>query len=847
MGRRSFQLLLAAAFTLSTAVPAFAQTAAPAGAASGPQRPSSSPAPYAAFVKDATVLSGLIPIVRKNGKVYLALAKSQLDTDFIETSVPSTGFGGFGPAPGEPYVAPARIIRFQRVDDQIVIRWPNTYAIAQPNTPAAYGVQQSLPSSVVAVVPIAAQDDNTVVIPADAFLGDVADLTRYFQDISRTNPAHTYRLDSSRSFFAQTKAFAQNDVIRVDQTWQSADPDRIDNAPDPRSIEVVMTYNLIQAPSDGYMPRVYDWRVGYFSQPLINFSSDDVTHRDVHYITRWNFGPRTSPAPVQAAHPIVYYLSNDIPAQYRNSVRGALLAWNDAFRRVGILNAVQVLQQPDDPNWDPDDIRYNVVRWVNTSLPQYGAEALLITDPRTGEELNIGVNVDAIEGLGGRNYKYIIAPARGLPDSVAAEHAYLQNAIRAVTLHESGHDMGLQHNFIASEAYTAKNLQSKAFTSRYGIANSVMEYSPINIWPKNLPQGDYDQLVLGPYDYYAIKYGYGYIAGARTPEGELPVLRQWASRWTEPYYRFASDEDTAFANGHAIDPRVVTDDLTNNQLQWCGVQMKLMHGIMNQVANRFPVRGDSFDEARRAFLAPLTGYLRCAGIPAHSIGGEYLSRSANGDPHSTLPLTPVSRNDERTAWSMLNNGLFADAPWRFSSNVLDRLIYSEYSSLGTDATWAYNPAPRHDVPITQIIGNAQNVALNELFSPLRLQRIDDLSTKYDDGATMTLSDLFDWAQSGIFGDIAGGRVAKAGVIRRNLQIVYAKRLGDLWTSPKPGTPSDAQALARLELGNLRQSVRAGLRTPHLDELMRAHLEALDAIASQALQARAVIAPPASAS
>lgn len=839
MVKRSLQAVLAAVLFCLAAGPALAQSAA--GTA---QRPPSSPAPYDAFVKDATVLPGLIPIVRKNGKVYLAIGTSQLGTDFIETSVPSSGFGGFGPAPGEPYVAPARIIRFERVDDQVVIRWPNTFAITQPNTPAAYGVRKSLPSSVIAVVPIAAQDEKTVLISADAFLGDVADLARYFQDVSHTSPLHTYHLDSSRAFFSQTKAFPQNDVIRVDQTWESTDPNTIDNVPDPRSIEVVMTYNLIQAPSDGYMPRIYDWRVGYFSQPFMDFASDDITHRDVHYISRWNFGPRTSAAPVAASHPIVYYLSRDIPAQYRGAVRGALLAWNDAFRRVGILNAVQVLDQPaDDPNWDADDIRYNVVRWVSTSQPQYGAEALLITDPRTGEELNIGINVDAVEGLGGRNYKYIVAPARGLPDSLAAEHAYLQTAIRAVTLHESGHDMGLQHNFIASEAYTAKNLQSKAFTNRFGIANSVMEYSPINVWPKKMGQGDYYQLVLGPYDYYAIQYGYGYIAGARTPQSELAVLRQWASRWTQPYYRFASDEDTDFASGHAIDPRVVMDDLTNKPLQWCGVQMHLMHDIMNAVANRFPARGESFDEARRAFLAPLTGYLRCAGMPAHSIGGEYLSRAANGDPHSGAPLTPVSRSEERTAWSMLNAGLFADAPWRFNPNVLDRLVYSEYSSLGPDATWAYNPAPRHDVPIAQIVGNAQNAALNELFSPLRLQRIDDLSSKYGDGKTIALSDLFDWAQSGIFGDIASGRVATDGVIRRNLQIAYAKRLGDLWTAPKPGTPSDAQALARLELGNLQQAVRSGLHS-HLDELTRAHLEALDAIANQALQAHAVIAPPA---
>lgn len=835
--KQSLQAVLTALFLSCSLVPAAAQT----GAQAMSSRPPASPAPYAVFAKNATVQPGLIPIVRKNGKVYLALAKSQLDTDFIETSVPSTGLGGLGPAQGEPYVAPARIIRFQRIDDTVVIRWPNTYTITQPDTPAAYGVSKSLPNSVVAVAPIVAQDDNTVVIPADAFLGDVADMARAFQNLAHTNPLHAYHLDPSRSFFTKAKAFPENDVMRVDQTWESTDPNRIDNAPDARSVEVVMTYNLIEAPSDGYMPRIYDPRVGYFSQPLMNFATDDVTHRDVHYITRWNFGPRTSAAPAPAAHPIVYYLSKDIPVQYRSAVRGALLAWNAAFRRVGILDAVQVREQPPDPNWDGDDIRYNVVRWVDTSSPAYGAEALLITDPRTGEELNVGVNVDAIEGLAGRTYKYIIAPARGLADSQSAEHAYLQRSIRAVTLHESGHDMGLQHNFIGSEAYTAKDLQSKAFTSRYGVASTVMEYSPINIWPKGTPQGNYNQLVLGPYDYYAIRYGYGYIAGARTPQGELPVLRQWASRWSQPDYRFASDEDTRFANGHAIDPRVAMDDLTNKPLQWCGVQMRLMHSIMNAVGKRFPALGQSFAAARRAFLFPLTGYLRCAGMPAHSIGGEYLSRAAKGDPHAALPFTPVSRDDERAAWTMLDKGLFADAPWHFNPKVLDLLTYDEYSALSVDATWAYAPSPRHDVPIVEIVGKAQKAALDELFSPLRLQRIDDLSTKYHAGTTMTLSDLFGWAQDGIFGDIAGGQAAKDGVIRRNLQIAYAKRLGDLWTAPKAGTPADAQALARLELENLQRAVAAGLRSPHLDELTRAHLQALGAIAAQALHAHATIA------
>lgn len=840
------RVLLAAVFAMALAAPAAAQTPPPSppsgaaaallqAAAAGQQQ---QPIPYEIFIRNATIQDGLIPIIHKSGRIYLALNRSQLGQDFIETSVPSSGLGGLGPAQGEPYVAPARVIRFEKVDENVVIRWPNTYARVRPNTPEALGVQQTLPSSVIAVAPIAAFDEETIVIPASAFLGDVAD---FEQSINRggANPLGGYRLDPTRSFFAQTKAFPQNDVLRVDQTWQGSGTGRLDNAPDARSIEVLMTYNIIQAPSDGYMPRIADPRVGYFAQPLINFSTDQLpTGRTIHYISRWNFGRRTSSAPFRATNPLVFYLSNDIPYQYRDTVRAALLTWNNAFRRIGILNAVQVAQQPTDPAWDPEDIRHNMIRWLDTSSPAFGAEALLVTDPRSGEELNIGVNFDAVEGLAGRTYRYVIAPARGIPDTQAGEHQYVQQLIRSVILHESGHDFGLQHNFIGTMAYSAKQMQSKAFTSRYGVANSVMEYSPLNVWPKGTPQGDYVQLVLGPYDYHAIQYGYAFVP-AGSPEGELPTLGRWASSWANPMLRFASDEDTQFSNGHAIDPRVQTYDLTNKPLQWCGVQMAMMHRIMNAVANRFPQRGHSFDEARVAFTTPMTTYLRCAQMAAHTIGGEYLSRSANGDPGSTVPLSAVSRTDNRAAWNMLANGLFSESAWHFNPNVLTRLTYSEYSSLGVGATWAYNPTPRHDVAIVSLVNAAQDATLNELFAPLLLQRVDDLPTKYSPKSTITITDLFDWTRDGIFGDIPNGRVASAGPIRRNLQMMFAKRLADMWVNPEEGTPADAQALARVQLELLRHNVALGL-AHNVDELTRAHLEALGAVAQQALEARANI-------
>jgi hypothetical protein len=838
MLRSAFRIFFAALFAAALApTQAFA---APGDAGGGGS--SSAPAAYADFVKDATVQTGLIPIITKDDKVYLALSSSQLGQQFIETSVPRTGFGGLGPAPGEPYVAPARMIEFDRVGDKVVLRWPNTLFTSQPNTPQATGVAESFPNSVIAVEPIVAEDATagTVVISAGAFLGDLADLEAVFQQ-EIESPENGYRLDSTRAYFARTAAFPSNDLLDVSQTWESENPMLIDNAPDPRSVEVRMEYNLIAAPADGYMPRIADDRVGYFTMPTLDFGNDARRTRQTFYLSRWNFAPATPGKPSDATHPLLFTISSDVPMMYRQTIKDALLTWNLAYAKVGILNAVQVQDQPADPTWDPEDMRHNMVRWFDSSLPQYGAEALLVNDPRTGEEINVGINIDSVEGIGdNETYTYWVAPTRGLPDSPAARQQFVLDNIRATVLHESGHDMGLQHNFIGSLAYTAKELQSKSFTDQYGIATSVMEYAPINLWPKGTPQGDYAQMTVGPYDYHAIQYGYGYVSGASTPEQELPALRRIASQWSNPLYRFASDEDVSFGGGHAVDPRVQQDDLTNDPVGWCVAQMRAERNVMNAVGQRFPRYEEPNDDARVAFGIPLRQYVRCATMTAHVIGGEYLSRNRSGDPDAAAGLSYLPRADEVRAWHVMDETLFSDAAWRFNPSVLTSLTYSEQSFLGNYGNWAYNPPDRHDIDVVGLAGAAQDQALAEMFAPLTLQRIDQLQTKYGSTKTMSLADLFDWAQSSVFGDIAGGRSSTDGVVIRNLQARYTRRLGAMWASPAAGVPDDARALARLKLEDLRSDVRVALGKSGLDELTKAHLEELDAIAAQALSAQAVM-------
>jgi len=133
------RVLFCIAALLAVPAAAVAQTAPPSAAAAA--APAHGPQSYDSFVRDSTVSPGLLPVIHKDGKVYLVVSRDQLDQDFIQTAVPYSGLGGFGPAEGEPYVAPARIMRFERVDDNIVMRWPNTFALTNPNSPQELGLR----------------------------------------------------------------------------------------------------------------------------------------------------------------------------------------------------------------------------------------------------------------------------------------------------------------------------------------------------------------------------------------------------------------------------------------------------------------------------------------------------------------------------------------------------------------------------------------------------------------------------------------------------------------------------------------------------------------------------------
>jgi hypothetical protein len=823
MKRTLFSLIVAAAAVFSPLGARAADAAPPAD-------------PYATFTSGATAQHGLFTLWRKDEHVYIELSPSQLDTDYLETIVPGNGFGGDNIVWGNTDHLPAMMVRFHRVTgNSIAIVWPNTSFIAPGSASGTEAVQRNFPNSVVGIGKIVAENAGHVVFDASPLFEDVLDLDHIINESLGTAPGAGYRLDAGRTYFGASKAFPQNVLIHVEQLWATSTLHIApDTAPDSRSVQMDVAYNFVALPKDdGYTPRFADDRVGLYDDIYVSFSNDLVRDRRLRYLVRWNLRPSDPTKLSPATHPMIFTMSNTVPPEFRKGVRDAVLRWNSAFEKIGISGALQVIDQPSDPNWDADDVRNNVLRWVTEQQASFGADSQTLFDPRTGEEFRTGILISAESPRGpAEEWRSVIDPVRYGRDTDPIPPQLVYDSLQSEIMHETGHNLGMQHNFIGSMAYTAKQLQDPAFTHKYGIASTVMEYAPTNIWPRNYGQGDYYQTVLGPYDYYAMKYAYATIPGATTPEQELPTLQRWATAWSDPLYRYASDEDVSWGDGHAADPRVEQGDLTNDPLTWYEVQMGMYRGLIDSETKRSVKPGEAFERASTTFKRALFSYLGNARAPAHYIGGQYLSRAHRGDPGAESPIVPVPLSVQKRAFGILDRYLFSDANFHFSPNVLNLLMYSEWAGYGYVGwegygnlpVWAYNPPQRHDFPLVENIGNAQRNAIAYMFQPAVLQRIVDNPTEANQ-QTMTLDDLFGWMQQSVYRDVSP-RIASISVLRRNLQAMYTGTLVQMATAPAKGTPSDAQALARLELTRLQNTIAGTLHAGATDEVTSAHLEAL---------------------
>ena len=693
------------------------------------------------------------------------------------------------------------------------------------------------------------------------------------------DPSHPYSVDKARTVWGKVLAFPKNIELEVRYTLASTKPGPIPAVPDPSVFTLNVRYSISELPvHNGYRPRLADDRVGYFLTKVYNYDKLDLDGTVTHYINRWNLEKIDPNEKISGPkEPIVFWLENTIPVDFRKPIRDGILEWNKAFERIGFKNALVVKEMPDDAIWDPADIRYNTIRWI-PSLTGSGGGAMgpSRVNPMTGQILDADVTILAplnfifgynafnmplnFRGFGETNS---LLPGKinpwdqdnlalgmerdfGILDMFASgkisnikdvPKEYIYDALKQLACHEVGHTLGLRHNFKGSNTIALKDLHNTALTSKESIGSSIMEYLPANLAPKGVKQGDYFQKTIGAWDYWVVEYGYKPL-DAKSPEDEVPQLSKIAGRSTEPELIYGTDED-AYDFGlysTSIDPMAMTFDLSNDPLSFAEQDVQRTRDLWKQLESRVLFEGRSYVYLRKAFESSLSRYFGTLARLTRWIGGIYHTRVHVGDAGKELPFRVAEYEKQRRALDIIEKNLLNPEAFAFDPAFVQKLQFERFVDLEAweEVGGEEQSKLRLDFSLSSYLEQFYRRIVRSLYDPARLHRLQDnalLST----GKALNLNDFLAELHSAIWREVIEGKPVSP--YRRILQQECLARVSQFVLKPSPPLPNDAVTLFRYELKQLGKSIADYLaKYPELDLMTRAHLENCSDLAAATLKA-----------
>jgi hypothetical protein len=466
--------------------------------------------PIAEFTAGMRKIDGFMPLYWSagDGKLYLEISRWNKELLFVASLPAGVGSNDIGLDRG--LITEPHLVEFERIGPKVLLIEINTrFRSSSSNPMETRAVQDSFATSALWGFEVSAADGDRVLVDAAKFFQhDFVGVTKMIADAKQG----TYQSDDSRSafYFAQTKGFPNNSEVESILTFGGANPGKYlkEVAPSPDSITVREHYSLIALPDDNtFQPRAFDPRAGYFDLTYRDYSAPLGDDLDKRLILRHRLQKRDPNAEVsEPVRPIIYYVDGGAPEDVRNALVEGASWWDQAFEAAGFRNAFQVRVLP--PDIDPMDIRYNVIQWVHrfTRGWSYGNA---IADPRTGEILKGQVT------LGSLRYRQdylifssLLAPFSSDPEPLTQVKAAVYARLRQLAAHETGHTLGLAHNYIASTHDRA----------------SVMDYPHplINIESGGtLSLADAYATGIGSWDKVAIRYGYTQFAPGTDDKAEL--------------------------------------------------------------------------------------------------------------------------------------------------------------------------------------------------------------------------------------------------------------------------------------------------------------------------------------
>jgi Met-zincin/Domain of unknown function (DUF5117)/Domain of unknown function (DUF5118) len=707
---------------------------APAANGAAPQKPATKPGepkPYKEVITaEAKSEKGVFTVHRIDDKVYFEIPAAALDRDMMwHTEIAQTGAGaGFGGTHvGE------KVIRFSRHKNTLYVRSISYNIRGDGKTAVQKAVDISNVAPIIQVLPIEAEGEGKSVV--------VNVTPWYANDAGPVAGAAAIGggPDPSKSYIDRIKAFPQNIEGHSQITYNRG------GGP----VTTFVHYSLVMLPEKPMTGRYFDSRVGYFTEGFSDYGSAEHRVVDREFIARYRLEKKDPTAKISdPVKPIVYYVSREVPEMWRKYIKEAIEDWQPAFEQAGFSHAIIAKDAPteaEDPNWDPEDVRYSVIRWV--AQPVENAMGPHVHDPRSGEILSAHVIVWHNMLKLAEDWYF----AQCAATDARAQHLPLPNElegelVRYVIAHEVGHTLGLRHNHKASSSYTVAQLRSKAFTERFGDEASIMDYGRFNYVAQ---PGDNARLIpmLGPYDKFAIEWGYVPVPGATTPAAEASYLDTIAGRQaSDATLRFGGEDEIS-----RIDPTVQTEDLSNDPIAAGTLGFKNLERTIPLIIPASTRFGESYDKLQDLYGQVVNQRLMELVHVVKLVGGVAETRYHAGRGEDVF--TPVPKAQQAKAVKFLVDNVFTPAMYMYPSSILNKI---------------------QPVGQTASILREQSLILNGLLSDTRIARMLEKQAS-SKTPVYTVGELVNDVQNGVFTELDSPKPV-IGQYRRGLQRLYLKAL-----------------------------------------------------------------------